>query len=127
MIVTVDSQIKIKNPSQEIKDYCRQELNIKNPEIIKKERMGFWTGNLSKNIKMYSINGDTYVLPLGCIDDVWKITKGCQYCIGIAEHEKLDYPESNIKLYDYQEEAVEFMIKSKRGILESKCRQSVNL
>jgi len=122
MIITVDSQIKIQNPSQEIKNYCRNELNIKNPEIKKKERMGFWTGNLSRYIKMYSINGDTYVLPLGCIDDVWKMTKGNQYNIQLGTHEKINFPQSNIKLYDYQEQAVDFMIKTKRGILESKCR-----
>lgn len=121
MRVHIDSQIRIINPSQEIKDYCKNELTITNPEIQKKQAMGFWTGNISKFIKMYSINDGDYILPMGCIDDIWQMTKDCQYGICIGEHEKLDFPKSNIILYNYQEQAVEHMIKCKRGILESKC------
>ena len=56
MKIKVDSQIRIKNPNKDIIDYCKKELTIKNPEIQRKQAMGFWTGNLPKDIKMYSKN-----------------------------------------------------------------------
>lgn len=121
MKLTINSQIIIEEPSQAIKDYCKTNLTIKNPEIQKKQAMGFWTGNISKYIKMYSINGDKYILPMGCIDDIWQMRDDCEYKIDLKDHLKLDFPKSNITLYDYQEQAVNEMITHKRGILESKC------
>jgi hypothetical protein len=121
MKITINSQIIIEEPNQAVIDYCRNVLTIKNPEIQKKQAMGFWVGNVSKYIKMYSINSNKYILPLGCIDDIWQMRDNCEYKLDLKDHLKLDFPQSNITLYDYQEQAVDFMIKCKRGILESKC------
>ena len=122
MKIKIDSQIKIANPNKAIYDYIKSELEIKNPEIQKKKAMGFWAGNIPKTIKMYSRNGETYILPFGCIDDIWSLNNKIEdYEINFGKHEKLEFPQSNIKLYDYQEEAVKIMLKAKRGILEAKC------
>jgi len=122
MKIKIDSQIRIENPSKEILDYIKAHLEIKNPEVQKKQAMGFWAGNIPQKLKMYSKNGNAYVLPLGCIEDVWNIHKNLEdYTIDFGEHKKLEFPKNSLKLYDYQETAVNFMIKQKRGILESKC------
>ena len=122
MIITIDSQIKIHNPTKEIIDFCKKELVIPNPEIQKKKAMGFWTGNIEKNIKMYAINENTYVLPIGEIDNIWHLHPHLEdYRINFGKHEHLDFPKNNLTLYDYQEQAVINMIKTKRGILSSKC------
>ncbi len=122
MKIKINSQISIENASKEIKQYCNDKLTINNPEIVKKQNMGFWTGNIPKTIKMYSKNGTAYILPLGTIDDIWKIDNNLDdYNIDFGKHNKLDYPQCDIKLYDYQENAVNAMIRNKRGILESKC------
>lgn len=122
MKIKVDSIIQITNPTQEIKDYIKKELSIPNPEIQKKQYMGFWTGNLPKYIKMYSINGNDYILPIGEINNVWNLHPIKEdYEWNFGKHEKLKFPENNLKLYDYQEKAIEIMIKEKRGILASKC------
>lgn len=122
MKIIIDSRIRIKNPSKEIIDFCKKELVIPNPEIRKKKSMGFWTGNLQKTIKMYSIDEEDYLLPIGEVDNIWRLHPVKEdYYINWGNHEKLDFPENNLKLYDYQEEAVEKMIKAKRGILSSKC------
>ena len=41
MKIKIDSQIHISNPTKEIKNYVKQELEIKNPEIQKKKAMRF--------------------------------------------------------------------------------------
>lgn len=122
MKIKIDSMITIKNPSKEIKDFCKTNLVIKNPDVVKKQIMGFWAGNIPKTLKMFSINNGDYILPIGEIDNIWKLHPIKEdYEINFGNHEKLDYPENNLKLYDYQEEAVNRMIKVKRGILSSKC------
>lgn len=122
MKITINSQIIIENPNKAIQDYCFDNLIIKNPEIRKKKAMGFWTGNMSKHIKMYSVNENKYILPMGCIDDIWQLRDNCEYIVDLKPKTKLDFPQSNITLYDYQEQAVKYMVQHKRGILESKCR-----
>lgn len=122
MKIIINSQIKIKNPTNKIKQYIEKELSISNPDVQKKKNMGFWTGNIPKRIKMYSKNENTYIIPIGEIDNIWRLHPiKKDYIIDFGEHQKLDFPENKIKLYDYQEEAVNKMIKVKRGILSSKC------
>lgn len=122
MKIKVDSQIRISDATKEIKSYIKQNLEITNPEIQKKQAMGFWAGNIPRKIKMYSKNGNDFILPLGTIDDIWKINNNINdYSICFGKHEKLQFPENDLELYDYQKNAVEAMIKAKRGILESKC------
>ena len=122
MKIYIDSEIKIHEPSKEILQYCKDNLTIKNPEIQKKQAMGFWTGNLPKEIKMYSRNANNIIIPLGCIDDIWQIYPNKNdYTINFGTHEKLEFPDNKLKPYDYQERAIQAMIKSKRGILQAKC------
>lgn len=122
MKLTINSEIRIQNPNKDILDYCKRELTVKNPEIQKKQAMGFWTGNLPKEIKMYSKNGTDIIIPLGCIDDIWSIYPiRKDYEVNFGKHEKLEFPENKLKPYDYQEKAIQHMIKSKRGILNARC------
>jgi superfamily II DNA or RNA helicase len=122
MKIFVDSQIRIQNPSKQIIDYIKKELEIPNPEITKKQAMGFWCGNIPKTLKAYSKNGNDYIIPIGEIDNIWKLHPVKEdYTIDFGEHEKMSFPEIAFKLYDYQEKAVNEAIKFKRGILSSKC------
>lgn len=122
MKIRIDSEITIFQPTKEIFDYCKNELTIPNPDIQKKKAMGFWTGNLPKEIKMYSKNGSNIIIPIGCIDDIWKIYPyQSEYSIDFGNHQKLQFPENKITPYPYQEKAIQAMIKSKRGILNARC------
>lgn len=100
MKITLNSQIIVENPSKEIKDYCKNKLTIKNPEIQRREAMGFWVGNIEKNIRMFTVNDNKYILPLGCIDDIYEIHNNLEdYNVEFKKHEKLDFPKSNITPY----------------------------
>ncbi len=122
MKIKIDSVITISDITKEVKDFIKSELEIKNPEIQKKKAMGFWTGNIPQKLKMYSKNGNDYIIPVGEINNIWKLHPYNEdYIINWGEHEKLKFPKSNLELYDYQEKAVNEMIKNKRGILSSKC------
>lgn len=123
MKILIDSQIRIKDIDKITEKFIKSELEITNPEIQKKKAMGFWTGKIPKTLKAYSKNGNDYIIPIGEINNIWKLHPIKEdYIINFGKHEKLDFPKCNVKLYDYQEKAVQEMIKAKRGILSSKCR-----
>lgn len=122
MKIKIDSRIYIMNPTSEMEKYILKELSIKNPEIQKKKAMGFSTYGIVDKINMYAKNGKDYIIPIGEIDNVWKIHPyKDDYEINFGKHEKIQFPNNILKLYEYQEEAVSKMVKAKRGILSSKC------
>lgn len=122
MKIQIDSQIRIKDIDKITEKFIKDELEIVNPEIQKKKAMGFWTGQIPKTLKAYSKNGSDYIIPIGEINNIWKLHPIKEdYVINFGKHDKLNFPECNVKLYDYQEKAVQEMIKAKRGILSSKC------
>lgn len=122
MKIQIDSQIRIKEATKEVEQFIKKELEITNPDIAKKQAMGFWCGNVPKTLKAYSRNGNDYIIPIGEIDNIWKLHPIKEdYIINFGKHNKLDFPDNTLKLYDYQEKAVQEAIKFKRGILSSKC------
>ena len=55
MLITLSNIIEIKDPTKDILDYCKNELTFKNPDYIKKQKLGFWIGKTPKNISLYDI------------------------------------------------------------------------
>ena len=99
-------------------EYCKNELVVDNPEYSKKERMGFWIGNTPKKLLLYQlINGDL-VLPYGTLIDIMHIEKNIEIDARFSDVEKVDY-DCNVPLYDYQEQAKDYMCKVGCGILQS--------
>lgn len=123
MKIKVDSIIHISEPTQKIKQYCKDFLTLKNPEIQKKKAMGFYTGNLKSTIYLYTKKGNDILIPIGCLNDIWKINPNINdYIVDFGNPQKINYPKINLKPYDYQEKAITNMIKAKRGILKANCR-----
>lgn len=124
MNIRVGRDIEVFNPIPEIIEYCQSELIIPNPEYEKKEQMGFWLGDTPRALYLYSTRDGAYVLPFGCLRDVFRIAKesGKQYSYvtKFPEFKRviIGTPPS---LYDYQERAVEDMDKSKQGVLQAPC------
>ena len=125
MQIKVCEKLKVYNPADYIKKYCREYLTIDNPEFYKRESMGKWTGNLPRTISLYENVGGELWLPFGCVRDIWKLCKeqndsDVQWDVCISPIQTLNYV-SNINLYSYQENAVEKAIKAKNGILVMPC------
>lgn len=119
MQVTVGNQLRIENPSEQLLTWCKKQLVLTNPEYIKKKRMGFWVGNTPEKLYLYQWDGDTLVLPFGCLRAVMGMMNG-------RDSVKLDmvtptpvWYGADIPLYDYQKEAVAKMLESQFGILQA--------
>ena len=121
MQVKVDSKLRIKNPTHEVKTWCQEHLILDNPDYFKLERIGKWTGNTPKFIWLYEEIDDELWLPFGCIRDIWSIAGNSIFWkVNIHPIRRVDY-RSGIILYPYQKNAVELAIKVKNGVLVMPC------
>ena len=120
MKVIISNEITIIEATQEILDWCKRELVLPNPEYAKKERMGLWVGNTPRTLSLYKINGNSVILPVGAFKHISPILNTYKYekSLDLANNKPVSY-NAEVNLYDYQEKAVEQMLKAGYGILQS--------
>lgn len=117
MKVIIDNVIVIQNPIEEIQRYCKENLEIDNPQFAQNERLGFPTYNIPRRLYWYEKREENYILPFGCLKDLYKIYPIKEdYSLRFIEPKKLEY-KSNINLYSYQKKAKDMALKSKNGVI----------
>ena len=116
MKIIISNLIEIIEPTKEVKDYCRNELTIKNPDYDKKRRMGIWLANTPREIKLYDVNGNIIYVPIGCFKDIWKIHPYKEdykdYSVKVKANIK-----SNIQLRNYQKPCLDAVEGHLTGLL----------
>lgn len=120
MNTTIANRIRIEDPSDEIEQWAKDCLKFPNPEYVKKERMGFWTGRTPKELRLYEWDGNTLVLPFGVVRELMPMLRGTPVVTDFRQGSVIDYGHTDMGLYDYQEEAVGHMVEAKYGILKAK-------
>lgn len=120
MVLTISNELIVRQPSQELINWARENLVFVNPEYITKKRKGFWLGNTEEFISIYSVNGEDLILPCGVGKHIKPFLNGCQVKIDVADNGLLNYP-GKVPLFDYQEPAVVAMKLAGCGILQSPC------
>ena len=119
--IFVSNDLIIKNPSDLIWQWVHENLIIANPDYYKKQRLGKWVGNTSKEIFLYRRKGDVLHIPFGCLQKLHQIFGvNCVYHVNFGAKNDIKY-QSNINTYDYQEEAVNAVLKKKNGVLVMPC------
>lgn len=118
----LSNKVVIEDYPPEMLAYCKITLSFLNPDYIKREEKGKWTGNTQREIVLFERAGNRLYLPFGTCKDVY-----LRFKKDITRFESLISPlrardyRSSIKLYDYQREAVEAVLRVKNGILVSPC------
>ena len=118
MKTTISNMIYITDPSPELRQYVKDQLELPNPDFVKKERMGFWTGRTPKVLRLYEWNGNTLVLPFGLCRELMPMLRAGEISNAFTGGTDVDYGKP-IPLYDYQREAVAAMVTKTYGILKS--------
>ena len=122
MEIKFSNEITISQPTPEILVWCKQNLVIDNPDYAKKERMGLWVGNTPRTLSLYKRNGEALILPIGAFKHIRGILDRANvkvaYTQDLASNKGIDY-NAQISLFDYQQEALQAMLKAKYGILQS--------
>lgn len=121
MKVKISNKLYIQDPTPNIENWVKENLVLRNPTYIKKERMGFWNGNEPEYIYLYEYVKNILCLPFGCLGVLWKLHQvKDDYIYAIKPVERLNY-ESSINLYPYQQTAVERALERKNGVLIMPC------
>ena len=120
MEIIISNIIEIINPTEEILNYCRKNLIIKNPEFSKKVQMGFFVGKTPRFIHLYDRNGDNIYLPIGCFKDIWNMYPDKTLYHDYSSVVKRTI-ESSIKLRDYQEPCLNALKKHVNGLFILPC------
>lgn len=121
MIVEIGSEIRIRNASDSLKAWAKDELVIQNPQYQQRKRRGLWLGNTPKYLWLFRIDGDDLIVPTGTGKQIKQfLSQYDDIRVRLADNGVLSY-EGNIPLYDYQKTAVEAMMGVSCGILQSPC------
>ena len=115
--MTVGNQLRIQEPTADLLDWCKKNMVLANPDYAKKVRMHLWLGNTPQKLYLMQWDGDTLVLPYGCLNTVLSMGE-CEVINDLPVPKEVDFGCS-VPLYDYQEAAKEAMLKAYYGILQS--------
>lgn len=116
------NKVIIEDPTPEMLAYCKSTLSFPNPDYIKREEKGKWTGNTQREIVLFERAGNRLYLPFGTCKNIY-----LRFKKDITRVESLICPlrarkyDSNINLYGYQQNAVEAVLRAKNGILVAPC------
>lgn len=117
MKIQIDNTLRISNPTKEILDYCKNELEIDNPQFTQNKRLGFSTYNIPRKLCWYEKRGSDVIAPFGCLNKIYSLYPHKEdYKMLIPTPKKIEY-KSKINLYDYQEEAKNKALKAKNGVI----------
>ena len=121
-VFTIKNELIIDNPTNAMREWCRDNLTIPNPQYEKAEAMGKWTGNIAKTLQMYYTVGSQLRLPFGIARKFYKLFKNdvSQINALFAPIRRKTY-NSSISLREYQKNAVEAALKARNGVLVSPC------
>lgn len=120
MELIIKNDIEIINPTSIVLDYCERNLVVDNPDYIIANRLGRYVGKMEKQLKLYVRNGNRLLIPYGCLNSIWSISKGATFKCLFPDF-KGNKMKGNISLYDYQEKALKALKKGKNGVLEAPC------
>lgn len=123
MNIYISNKILVKDYDNYIMAFCKNNLEFDNPDFIKKEAMGKWTGNTERKLVLYEKIGKDIVLPFGCVNQLWKDLHNTNtYFVPLFKGSNLSINyRSHIKPYEYQERAINEAIKAKNGIIVMPC------
>lgn len=118
----LSNKVIIEDPTPEMLAYCKSTLSFPNPDYLKKEAMGKWTGNTQREIVLYERASNRLYIPFGECKAIYKRFKNdiTRVDVRICPIRAREY-DSRINLYDYQENAVEAVLRAKNGILVAPC------
>lgn len=124
MKVDVGSDLKITEinefEKQKLVNFLNAELIIDNPKYFELERMGKWTGNTQRYICLYSKIENGFLVPFGALKSIYNLFPDAKYNILFETKEKKNF-NCEIQPYDYQQTAIEKVLKVKNGILVAPC------
>lgn len=119
MTVEMSNVLRITDYDNEFLDWCIANYTFTNPVYTNKYRMGKWLGDTPQYLRLYEIVGDAIILPFGVIRRLYRQYSSAKYISCFNIQPKIDFGGEAMKLYPYQEKAVNAVFSKKYGILQA--------
>lgn len=127
MRTIISNNIEVIDYTPELLNWCEENLVTTNPTWEQLFKMGkedtIRRKHVSKTLKLFAKKPDKLIIPFGCLWAIWDFIKGSPYTTKFNEVDDLSIKNTPcpLKLYDYQEDAIREILKSRGGILSSGC------
>ena len=127
MNIEIGSMIKIENYSPAILSWCEKNLIFTNPTWETLKRLGkedsIKRKRVPEKVKNFVKSYNTLKIPFGCLYGIWDFIKNENIKLNFNNNKDISIKNNPtpVELYDYQEDAVDFMVKAKGGVLVSPC------
>lgn len=118
MEVLISNNIRVNDPTPELRNWVKSNLIIRNPEYAKKMKLGFSTRGIPEKLYLYEMDGTSLILPFGVLRNIFDIINNGAIFTDFPKSQYVEY-RGHIPLYDYQEEAVANAVEYLYGILQS--------
>ena len=117
------NKVIIEDPTPEMLAYCKITLSFINPDYLKREEKGKWTGNTQREIVLFERAGNRLYLPFGTCKNIYLRFKKdiTRLDVRICPLRAREYGSRINNLYGYQQNAVEAVLRAKNGILVAPC------
>lgn len=127
MKTIISNLIKVYDASPSLREWSRINLVVTNPKYSTLIRLGkqdqIQRYHISKDMYLYSQIGNDLILPFGVLPAIWKFIKDCPYELNFNDHGRV--MNSNFKitqpLFEYQDKALQSLLKAKMGVLVAPC------
>lgn len=122
MDCVVSNELRLINVPDVVFKYYKKKLTLTNPEYEQKQRMGFWVGKTPKTLALFKQDGCDLILPYGELLSLKETCKKLGVEVKLIKGmtiEPKQHTKFIVELYDYQQEAVEQMLKKPCGILQA--------
>ena len=121
--ILVKESLYLETTNKDVIRKIKDDLTINNPDHIKRLRLKKWLGNIPKFLNLYEVDENIYILPFGYLSrlEQFLIQNNIKYSIinkNASVPLKINKTD-DLNLYDYQQEAVDDVLKHDNGILIS--------
>lgn len=119
MEIVLDNEVIVTEPNKRIIEFIKNNLIFDNPEYIKKVKRNLWVGLTPQKIEVFYQVGNSLHLPFGVWKDIYILCTEEERKFVTLKIKKIERKpiKSSVKLYDYQEEAVKKIIKTRNGLV----------
>lgn len=127
MKVYISNDIEIQDYTSKVYDWCMEHLIVTNPTYETLVRAGkedlIRRKHISKDLKLFTRNGDTLRLPFGCLYGIWPLIKNSQIDtkFNVCNDLSIKNTSCPLELYEYQQAAINTAVWAKSGVISSGC------
>lgn len=128
MRVLISNDIKIYNPSEDILTWISNNMIITNPLYKQMKLLGkedtIRLKHIPEKLKLYTDIRGCITLPFGVLYAIWPLIKNHEVTTTFNDNGQISFKNdvSLLSPYDYQETAINAMLRAKGGVLKAPCR-----